>query len=328
MSERKLSSVVRGPLDAVPTSVTVCVVVLDRVAAMRRCLDAVLRLTAPEGVRVDVVVVDNGSTDGTWELLQARAAELPQLTALAVTGPVGKARNAAVAAATGDVVAFTDSDCEPEAGWLVAGLRPFADPRVAVVQGRTVPAGPLDERWSVSQDIGSRSGLFEACNVFYRRPTLLEVGGFGEQIGFFGEDTLAGWRVLRTGASDVFAADAVVRHDVTHPGFAWHLRRARYYTHWPELLRELPELREELLWHRWFLRRRSAEAALALGGLVLAVVTRRPAAALAAAPLAWRHRPRGLSRQAVEDAAGALVFDLAVEAALVEGSARTGTVVL
>lgn len=307
---------------AVPTSVTVCVVVLDRLAAMSRCLDAIDTLTAPPGVTVDVVVVDNGSTDGTWEMLQAR----PGITARSVSGSVGVARNAALALAVGDVVAFTDSDCVPSPDWLVHGIAPFADPAVCVVQGRTRPAEDHGGPWSVTQDIAARTGLFEACNVLYRREVLTAVGGFGEDIGFFGEDTVAGWRVLRAGGQDAFAPDAVVLHDVTRPGYTWHLRRARYYAHWPALVRDFPEVRRDLLWHRWFLRRRSAESLLAATGVLLAL--RHPWTLVAAAPLLWRHRPQGLSREAARHAAGAVAFDLAVEAALVEGSLRTRTVLL
>lgn len=311
-------------LAPVPRSVTVCVVVKDRRGPMASCLAGIAALETPPGAAVDVVVVDNGSTDGTLALL--REHERPGLQVLSVAGTVGRARNAAVAASTADVVAFTDSDCVPEPGWLVAGVAPFSDPAVAVVQGRTLPASPVAGSWAVTQDIAARTGLFEACNVLYRREVLLAAGGFGEGIGFFGEDTVAGWRVLRTGARDAFADAARVRHDVTHPGYGWHLRRARFYAHWPALVRDFPEVRESLLWHHLFLRRRSAESLLALVGLATAV--RRPVVGLAALPLLWRHRPRGRSRTALREAAGAVAFDLAVEAALLEGSLRHRTVLL
>jgi GT2 family glycosyltransferase len=309
-------------MPAVPTSVTICVIVLDRLAALTRCLDAIAQLTVPVGVTVDVVVVDNGSNDGTWQLLQQR----PHLTTRRVHGSVGVARNATLALATGDVVAYTDSDCVPDTEWLVHGLAPFADPSVGVVQGRTRPAEDSGGPWSVTQDIDARTGLFEACNVLYRREVLKAAGGFGESIGFFGEDTVAGWRVLRAGWRDVFAPDAVVAHDVTRPGYRWHVRRARYYAHWPELIRDFPEVRRDLLWHHWFLRRRSAESLLTLAGLLLA--RRRPAALIATAPLLWRHRPTGLSREAARQSAGAVVFDLAVELALLQGTVKARTVLL
>lgn len=306
----------------VPHSVTVCVVVLDRREAMARCLTGLRALRVPEGWDVDLLVVDNGSTDGTLSMLENDA----RVRVLSVAGTVGRARNAAVEAARGELVAFTDSDCVPDPDWLVHAVAPFVDPGVTIVQGRTVPAHAPTQPWSVTQDVSARTGLFEACNIVYRREALREVGGFGEEIGFFGEDTIAGWRVRRAGGADAFAPAAVVRHDVTTPGYRWHLRRSRYYVHWPALVRAFPEARPDLLWHRWFLRRRSAQSLLAILGLLLAL--RRPLGLLLMMPLLCEHRPRGRSRQAVREAAGAVLFDLSVEVALVEGSARHRTVLL
>ncbi|MCW2779403.1 MAG: glycosyl transferase family 2 [Frankiales bacterium] len=301
-------------------SVTVCVVVKDRRALMLRCLDAVLAQDPDE-----VVVVDNGSTDGTWEALQERAGQEPRLHVLQDTGSLGRARNTAARTATGDVVAFTDSDCRPRAGWLAAGLAALTD-GVGVVQGRTVPEHPPTARWSATQDIAAPSGLFEACNVLYRRQALLDAGGFDEQVGFFGEDTAAGWAVERAGWHSTWAGDAVVEHVVTTPGFGWQLRRTRGYANWPALLRAFPEKRS-LLWHGVFLRRRSAETDLALAGVVAALLGRRRALLLAA-PFVWRHRPRGLSRGALLDAGSAAAFDVAVGVALLRGSVAARTVVL
>lgn len=303
-------------------NVTVCVVVKDRRELMLRCLDAVLRQQPDE-----VVVVDNGSTDGTFEALQERAADEPRLRVVRDTASLGQARNTAARTATCDVVAFTDSDCRPRLGWLSAGLAALtAD--VTVVQGRTVPEHPPTERFSATQDIGAFTGLYEACNVFYRRQALNAAGGFDEAVGFFGEDTVAGWRVERAGGRSAWAPDAVVEHVVTTPGFAWHLRRARGYVNLPALFKAFPEHRD-MLWGGVFLRRRSAEADAALLGVAAAVLTRRPALAFAAAPFAWRHRPKGgLSRGALLDATTDAAFDVAISAALLRGSVRHGTLVL
>ena len=205
-------------------SVTVCVVVKDRRELMMRCLDGVLaQQPAPD----EVVVVDNGSTDGTFEALQERAATTAGLVVVRDTGSLGRARNTAARTATSDVVAFTDSDCVPRGGWLAAGLTALVA-GVGVVQGRTVPEHRPTVRWSATQDIPAASGLYEACNVFYRRSALLDAGGFDEEVGFFGEDTVAGWAVERAGWRSAWAPDAVVEHVVTTPGFRWHLwRRAR-----------------------------------------------------------------------------------------------------
>lgn len=303
-------------------TVTVCVVVKDRRELMMRCLEAIL-VQDPD----EVVVVDNGSIDGTFEALQERAIAEPRLRVVRDTASLGHARNTAAATATGDVVAFTDSDCRPRPGWLAAGLAALQDD-IAVVQGRTVPEHAPTERFSATQDLGAFSGLYEACNIFYRRQLLLDVGGFDEQVGFFGEDTVAGWRVERAGGRPAWAPDAVVEHVVTTPGFGWHLRRTRGYVNLPALFKAFPEKRE-MLWGGIFLRRRSAEADAAVLGLLGALLTRRPALAVAAAPFAWRYRPKGgLSRGALLDAGTDAAFDVSISAALVRGSLRHRTVVL
>ena len=181
---------------------------------------------------------------------------------------------------------------------------------VNAVQGMTLPdpAAPRG-RWDATQEITAFTNRYEACNLFYRREALLRAGGFDEAIGFFGEDTMAGWAVRRLGGTERFAADAVVHHAVTYPGLRWHLRRCLRYGNWNKLVRRYPEMRA-LLWHRYFLRRKSAETLLVV-------------------PMLWRHRPHTWRRRdAVVDAAGGVLFDLAIEAALLWGSIRERTLVL
>lgn len=305
------------------TTVSVCVVVKDRCALMLRCLDAI---DSQERAADEVIVVDNGSTDGTFEALVDRAEHSPRLRVVRDTGSLGHARNTAARTAIGDVVAFTDSDCRPRPRWLACGLAALEHSDIGVVQGRTLPEGPVP-RWGVTQDISSPTGLFEACNVFYRRDALLKAGGFDETVGFFGEDTVAGWSVLRAGWAQAWAGDAEVEHVVTTPGIRWHLRRTSYYVNWPALLRQFPEQRV-LLWHRFFLRRRSAEAQLALVGTAVSAGTRRAWPLLATAPFLWHHRPTGRGRAAAVDSAFAAVYDLAIAVALLRGSWRHRTVVL
>jgi glycosyltransferase involved in cell wall biosynthesis len=300
---------------------SVCVVVKNRRELMLACLEAVL------GEQPDqVVVVDNGSDDGTYEALLERAASEPTLTVVQDRGSLGRIRNRAVELATGDVVAFTDSDCRPHPGWLAAGVAALTD-GVGVVQGRTVPAGPTDTPFFATQDIAAPTGLFEACNVFFRREALVATPGFDEAVGFFGEDSAAGWHVQRAGWRDAWAEDAVVEHVVTTPGFGWHLRRTRSYANWPALLKAFPEKRS-LLWHGVFLRQRSAETDAAVVSVVAALVTRKPLLLAGALPFVARNRPRGLTRKDLVGAGASAVFDLAVSAALVKGSLRARTPVL
>ena len=300
-------------------SVTVAVVVKDRRTAMARCLAALARQDRPPD---EVVVVDNGSSDGTAELVRS----VPGVRLVQQTGPLGAARQAAVDACRTRWLAFTDSDCAPEAGWLAALLE--AADHHDVVQGRTAPAPSSGSRWSATQDISRFTDLYECCNLLYRVAALRAAGGFDRDTGFFGEDTAAGWRVRRLGGTAAYAHRAVVVHDTTSPGMAWHLRRGLAYSAFPRLVREFPEMRRELFWHRYLLRPRSLPVLMGTLGLLTAAATRRPGPVLAALPWALARRSGRGGPTGAADAAGGMAFDLAVLAGLMTGSVRERRVVL
>lgn len=303
--------------------VSVVVVTKDQAGLLAGCLVAV---DAQDFPYAEVLVVDNGSTDGTARLVSqhARTARLP-VRLLREPGTLGAARQRGVEAARGELLAFTDSDCRPQAGWLAAAVAAFeADPRLDVVQGRTLPAAPTFP-WCATQQIERFTDLYETCNIVYRTDRLRRAGGFDPAWGFFGEDTLAGWRVRRLGGTGRYLPTAVVRHEVLPGGHRWHLRRATRYDAFNALVRRFPEMRNQLLWHRCFLRRRSAEFDALIAGLALAAIgarRRRPAdvamGLALTAPALHRHRgqPWGLA------------FDAAACLALVRGSVRERTIVL
>lgn len=310
--------------------VTVNIAVKDRRVLLGRCLDGLAAQTYRD---FDVVVVDNGSSDGTPD--EARRQRGFQVRVITELGSLGAVRNAGVAASGGEIVAFVDSDCVPTPDWLAHGVAAF-DGDVATVQGATLPDPAADcGRWHATQEITDFTHRYEACNLFYRRDALVAGGGFDEAIGFFGEDSMAGWAVRRLGHGERFAPDAIVHHAVTHPGLRWHLRRGLRYGNWNALARRFPEMRT-LFWHRFFLRRESAQTLLALIGAAVVmggVVTREPAlafvGALGIAPFGWRHRPYTWRRRtAIVDALGGAGFDVAVEVGLLWGSIRERTLLL
>jgi glycosyltransferase involved in cell wall biosynthesis len=310
---------------------SVNIAVKDRRELLAKCLDG---LDAQTYRDFEVVVVDNGSTDGTVDEVRARPSRYAT-TVITELGSLGAVRNAGVAVSRGEFVAFVDSDCVPAPDWLANGVAAFDD-EVATVQGTTLPDPSTERgRWFVTQEITAFTNRYEACNLFYRRAALVDAGGFDEAIGFFGEDSAAGWAVRRLGFGERFAPDAVVHHSVTHPGMRWHLRRGLRYANWNALVRRFPEMRSEF-WHRYFLRAASAQTLLALGGTVAALsalVSGRPLIAavdlVMVAPFAWRHRPYTWRRRdAIVDAIGGAAFDVAVELGLLWGSIRERTLLL
>src|SRR3954453_20140125 len=198
--------------------VTVIIPVKDRREQMLRCLDAALALDYPA---YDVMVADNCSSDGTPEACRERgAASDVDVEVIRFEGALGSVRNQAVARARGEIVAFTDSDCLPQPGWLRGAVQALVDdPQVGVVCGRTLPEQPIDgARWPATIEVEEFTGRFEGANLIFRRAALEDSGGFDEVVGHFWEDTAAGFALTRAGWRAAFASDALVLHDVTFPG--------------------------------------------------------------------------------------------------------------
>jgi GT2 family glycosyltransferase/glycosyltransferase involved in cell wall biosynthesis/tetratricopeptide (TPR) repeat protein len=126
---------------------SVLIAVLDKLELTRRCLELLFAERSPR--LHEVIVVDNGSTDGTAEYLAELAAAEPLLTVLSPgenTGFVG-GNNLAAAQATGDCLVFLNNDTEPQSGWLDALVETVErDPSVGAVGAKLVyPDGKLQE---------------------------------------------------------------------------------------------------------------------------------------------------------------------------------------
>src|SRR5204863_6977841 len=127
---------------------------------------------------VEAIVVDDASGDDSAVVAQHAAARGEPVRVLRLeraAGAVG-ARVAGVAAAVGELLAFTDSDCRPRPEWLAA-LVAAVDGGADVVQGLTRPAraaGPLERTVATDGD----DGLYATCNVAFRRAAFDAAGGF------------------------------------------------------------------------------------------------------------------------------------------------------
>jgi len=118
------------------SGVSVIIPTFDRISVLPRALDSVLAQTCPTG---EVIVVDDGSTDGTTELLER---DYPGVTAIRQSNcGVSAARNTGLAAATGEWLAFLDSDDEWRPQKLERQLDALYTPEPAPPGGTPVPPG-------------------------------------------------------------------------------------------------------------------------------------------------------------------------------------------
>ena len=128
--------------------ITVAIPTHNRAAVLRETLERLACLAIPDRVEWELIVVQNNCTDGTPAVLADLASRLP-LRALSESRPgVNVARNAAVDAARGEYIVFTDDDTLVEKGWLAAYVSAFTSfPHVDVFGGPIVPrfASPLPQ---------------------------------------------------------------------------------------------------------------------------------------------------------------------------------------
>jgi hypothetical protein len=297
---------------------TVIVTARDAEATLPRTLAA---LADQEGApSFEVLVADCGSSDGTAAIAERAGARVVR----------GHA-NAAVAAASGAVLAFCGADYRPTAGWLAAGSQALAE--AELVQGRVLPdpragTGPFASPVSVTEE----TGLYDAGNLFVSRALFDRVGGFEADHGnALTEDTWFGWRARRAGASTSFCAEALSHRPAGALEPVEHLEEATRRRGVPATVARVPDLRDTLLHRRFFLSPRTMKLDLALAGLALAAGRRSKLPLLAAVPYALelrRHaKERGgddWTRVAAIDAAA----DLLTAAALLHGSVESRTLVI
>ena len=230
-------------------SVSVVVIVLNGAGSIRACLDALTRQDYPRD-RYEVIVVDNGSNDGTVELARSYRVRLVHERKRGYA----PARNAGVQAAAGEIIAFTDADCFAEPDWLSELTRPYGDPSVGIVGGTVrsyVPPAPtmveafIDRAGFTAQGAPRADGLVPCLvtrNVSYRKTLLERAGLFDEELPTC-EDVDMSRRVqLLLGAAAVVAPAAVVHHkhhDTWHKlarfmrrdGYGEMLMAARWKSH-------------------------------------------------------------------------------------------------
>ncbi len=199
-------------------TVSVIVPVRDGAEQITPCLDAVLAQDYP-GPTPEVIVVDNGSTDGTPAVLGALS---PLVRTIREPRPgVSWARNRAIVAARGEWLAFTDADCVPRPNWLRELVAiALADPGVSFVGGRITALPPtnsislfaeslFDQRRSILEE---QPASFISANLLARRDDLIRFGMFNPAYPR-GQDTELAWRSQSVhGARCTYADEAIVEH--------------------------------------------------------------------------------------------------------------------
>ena len=210
----------RGPAGLLGEAPRVSVVVCTYNGG--RTLDGCLRsLRALDYPNYEVVVVDDGSTDDTREIL----GRFPEVRAVRQENRgLGVARNVGLRESGGEVVAYTDSDCVADPGWLTCLVHQL---RRSGAEGVGGPNLTPEDGWlsaCVAASPGQPTHVLEGdeeaehvpgCNMAFRREALEAIGGFDPRYRKAGDDVDICLRVQQAGGRVTFAPGA----------FVWHHRR-------------------------------------------------------------------------------------------------------
>ena len=207
---------------------SVIVPVFNGAAVLNRCLLALSR-QGIDANSYEVIVVDDGSSDRSAEIAgQGDVTVIRQ-------GHRGAAaaRNRGAQRAQGQILLFTDADCEPTSNWIECMLEPFSDGAVSGAKGvyRT-RQDSLVARFTQAEYEEKYDRLAQADQIdfvdthaaAYRREMFLESGGFDPDY-LLDEDQEFSFRLAEAGHRLVFAPKAVVYHQ--HATTVWAYARRK-----------------------------------------------------------------------------------------------------
>jgi len=208
--------------------VTVVICSYNGSRTIRDCLEGMRRLEYPN---YEVIVVDDGSRDGTGEI----AGEYECRVIRTENRGLSNARNRGWQEASGDIVAYIDDDAYPERHWLHYLAATFLDTKNAkqgAVGGPNIAPGsdgPIAE--CVAHSPGGPTHVLlsdreaehiPGCNMAFRRTCLEGIGGFDPQFRVAGDDVDVCWRLQQAGWTLGYSPAAVV----------WHHRRNSVRAYW------------------------------------------------------------------------------------------------
>jgi mycofactocin system glycosyltransferase len=213
----------RSELPSELPSVSIVIPVKDRAGELQRCLDSIAGIDYPQQ-KLQVIVVDDGSSDDSAAVASRSGATVVPSGGTG-RGPAA-ARNVGARTATGEILAFIDSDCTASSAWLSELIPAFNDPAIAAVGGQvdgmcTDSAVDRYEAVMSSLSLGARERVgsrgddtfyLPSCNLLLRRHAFLNTGGFKDEM-HVGEDVDLTWRLRDNGWTITYLPTGRVFHE-------------------------------------------------------------------------------------------------------------------
>lgn len=212
-----------------PVDISLIISSRNRAYGLSGCLEALASAARQAtNLRLELVFVDNGSTDGTSDIVREWSLSAPIETNLIHESRPGlsNARNAGITAAKGRILAFTDDDCEVSADYFTVLSGLFANDDTIVMRGGRVNLGderdlPITiktdaDRAVLNHDLHA-GGFIHGCNMAFPKALVDAIGLFDARFGAgaefrSGEDTDYIHRAFAAGFSVEYWPELVVKH--------------------------------------------------------------------------------------------------------------------
>jgi glycosyltransferase involved in cell wall biosynthesis len=220
---------------------SVIIPVYQGAATLPNCLHAVQQQTI-DRARFEVIIVDDGSTDGTPDVAEKTLRDFPYAQVIRVGhGGPARARNLGAQAAQGDLLLFTDADCEPVPEWIECFARAFTDSSISGAKGayatrqRSLVARFVQQEYEERYDYTRRRAAIDFIDTYsaaYRRTVFADNGGFDASFSTASvEDQEFSFRLAERGHRLAFVPEARVyhRHNAT---LASYYRRKYNIGYW------------------------------------------------------------------------------------------------
>ena len=183
---------------------SIVIAAFNNAATLERVLNAMLKLDYPNDF--EIIVVNDGSTDNTKEMLEERFGKEKKIKTINMQNSgVSKARNAGIKISRYDFVVNMDHDCIPEKDWLRDMMKGFDSEKVGIV---------------------SAYDYYGGTSTAFRKELLERVGGYDEQYFYYREDTDLSFKIMDLGYEfKLVKAKYLHDHKMVKPRGFWQFAR-------------------------------------------------------------------------------------------------------
>jgi len=240
--------------------VSIIVLNWNGMAYLEKCLQSLMSITYPN---YEVIVVDNGSSDGSPDMVKK---DFKNVTLIANKRNLGfaKGNNVGIEASKGNLIVLLNNDVVVDPTWLSELVKATVDsPKIGMTSGIVLQSKPSDVVWSSGKRIDVFTGItwrigygekfkqiekvedidyFSGCALLVKKQIILKIGLLDEGYFFYGEDADWNFCARRAGFDCEFAPLAIVWHEgsatrkrIPRKGYYWYNRSAfrLYFKHFP-----------------------------------------------------------------------------------------------